>query len=332
MRTLRMKALIATVVIFLLLGGAGAYVYLEFRRSYESSSETLRDIRTTQQDFEHIPQYHTPLWQITSRLLSTAQEFRHEMILFALGETQESDRLARVMKRLKQQKVELLRLWQDDIDKSSVERLKGSIGVVEEIHMELLEIKSPIQRAEMIDDVRTEMDILNKEAGEVFEVVQEAMQLEIDRANRRISGNVKNIARTLLETRTKHEQAMLAFLAVCVLSLAIMILFGRRLRKRFQTLATSMRKIGNAESIQPLPVTDPPDELDALSQDINNMLERLWRATAGMRESEEKFRMMTLHSQDGIIMMDNAGKISYWNKGAERISLCANVTETPTSL
>jgi len=37
------------------------------------------------------------------------------------------------------------------------------------------------------------------------------------------------------------------------------------------------------------------------------------------RESEEKFRAICAAAQDGIIMMDNEGIISYWNKAAQRI-------------
>jgi PAS domain S-box-containing protein len=38
-----------------------------------------------------------------------------------------------------------------------------------------------------------------------------------------------------------------------------------------------------------------------------------------LRESEEKFRGISISANDAIIMMDNEGKIAYWNKAAERI-------------
>lgn len=43
------------------------------------------------------------------------------------------------------------------------------------------------------------------------------------------------------------------------------------------------------------------------------------QAEKDLRESEEKFREMSASAQDGIIMMDNEGTISFWNKAAERI-------------
>ncbi len=38
-----------------------------------------------------------------------------------------------------------------------------------------------------------------------------------------------------------------------------------------------------------------------------------------LKESEERFRKMSASAQDAIIMMDHEGKISYWNKAAEKI-------------
>ena len=43
------------------------------------------------------------------------------------------------------------------------------------------------------------------------------------------------------------------------------------------------------------------------------------KAEATIRENEEKFRSITGSAQDAILMMDNDGKISYWNAAAEKI-------------
>lgn len=42
-------------------------------------------------------------------------------------------------------------------------------------------------------------------------------------------------------------------------------------------------------------------------------------AEQNLRESEERFRSITGSAQDAIIIIDNEGKISYWNKAAENI-------------
>jgi PAS domain S-box-containing protein len=43
------------------------------------------------------------------------------------------------------------------------------------------------------------------------------------------------------------------------------------------------------------------------------------RAEESLRESEERFRMLTSSAQDAIIIMDGEGKISFWNHTAEKI-------------
>jgi len=37
-----------------------------------------------------------------------------------------------------------------------------------------------------------------------------------------------------------------------------------------------------------------------------------------LKESEEKFRMISTSAQDAIVMMDKNGKVTYWNKAAEK--------------
>ncbi len=51
---------------------------------------------------------------------------------------------------------------------------------------------------------------------------------------------------------------------------------------------------------------------------FRDITERKW-AEEALRESEEKFRSISTSAQDGIIMMDNDGNISYWNEAAERM-------------
>ena len=53
---------------------------------------------------------------------------------------------------------------------------------------------------------------------------------------------------------------------------------------------------------------------------INEELEtRVQRRTSELKESEQKFRGMTSAASNAIIMIDNAAKITFWNKAAERI-------------
>lgn len=43
------------------------------------------------------------------------------------------------------------------------------------------------------------------------------------------------------------------------------------------------------------------------------------RVEQALRESEEKFRVITDSAQDAILMLDSGGRITYWNKAAEQI-------------
>ncbi|THB67135.1 MAG: PAS domain-containing sensor histidine kinase [Desulfovibrio sp.] len=42
--------------------------------------------------------------------------------------------------------------------------------------------------------------------------------------------------------------------------------------------------------------------------------------TAKLRQSEETSRKISAHAHDGLIMLDNAGQVSFWNQAAETIS------------
>jgi len=54
------------------------------------------------------------------------------------------------------------------------------------------------------------------------------------------------------------------------------------------------------------------------SEIIGRALDRQWAEDA-LIENEEKFRMISASAEDAILMMDNDGRISFWNKAAERI-------------
>ena len=66
------------------------------------------------------------------------------------------------------------------------------------------------------------------------------------------------------------------------------------------------------------PFRGPKGELVGIVEDFKDITIHK-QAEEAVRESEEKFRSISTSAQDGIIMIDDEGNISYWNEAAERI-------------
>jgi len=69
-----------------------------------------------------------------------------------------------------------------------------------------------------------------------------------------------------------------------------------------------------------------PREIRELAADLTALAEHYFRncearnrAQAALRESEDKFRSLAGSALDGIILMDDQGKITYWNRAASTI-------------
>jgi len=71
-------------------------------------------------------------------------------------------------------------------------------------------------------------------------------------------------------------------------------------------------------------VAERTSELSQAYEKLKVEIEDRKRTEAKLRESEEKFRGITISAQEAIILMDNDGKISYWNPSAEKIFGYAN--------
>ena len=60
-------------------------------------------------------------------------------------------------------------------------------------------------------------------------------------------------------------------------------------------------------------------ELTLVNEQLKEEIAERVQAEKALRESEEKFRTISVSAQDSIIMIDNEGNISFWNEAAERI-------------
>jgi len=61
------------------------------------------------------------------------------------------------------------------------------------------------------------------------------------------------------------------------------------------------------------------EETNTLISYFNKMISQLMTSRHELSESEEKFRKISSSAHDAIIMVDDHGRISYWNRSAEKI-------------
>ena len=68
-----------------------------------------------------------------------------------------------------------------------------------------------------------------------------------------------------------------------------------------------------------LEIEQAMEEIKALSDMQSHLITQLQDKQAKLEESEDKFKKISSAAQDAIICMDSDGKISFWNKAAEKI-------------
>jgi PAS domain S-box-containing protein len=132
-----------------------------------------------------------------------------------------------------------------------------------------------------------------------------------------------------VEKRILYEQGKVTivyifvalFLAGSILC-CVMLLFVRgTILKRLQSLTAKVRQITDMRDIsERLPLSDHQDEFRTLAVSINSMLESLHSAEIGMRESEERYRMLFERAPDAIIIIglegDESGRVVAANQAA----------------
>ncbi|MCR4288756.1 MAG: PAS domain S-box protein [Candidatus Scalindua sp.] len=79
------------------------------------------------------------------------------------------------------------------------------------------------------------------------------------------------------------------------------------------------RKLKELNEILEQRIAERTKELEKVNGELIRENEERRLVEKSLRESEEKFRKISDTANDAIIMLDNDGKISYWNKSADKI-------------
>jgi PAS domain S-box-containing protein len=132
-----------------------------------------------------------------------------------------------------------------------------------------------------------------------------------------------------VENRILYEQGkvtiayiLLALFVAGAVLCSVMLVFVRgTILSRLQSLTTRVHEITEIKDISArMPLSEYQDELNTLTVSINSMLESLENAESGMRESEERYRMLFDRAPDAIIIIglegDEAGCVVAANQAA----------------
>ena len=66
-------------------------------------------------------------------------------------------------------------------------------------------------------------------------------------------------------------------------------------------------------------VTERTARIEKANKELRSEIRKREKIAAKLRDSEETLRKITSSAQDAIIMIDNRGKVSFWNEAAEKI-------------
>ena len=127
--------------------------------------------------------------------------------------------------------------------------------------------------------------------------------------------------------RPVHEQGgitltyLLVFVAAAglILSLAFLGLLERVVLSRLAALRQGVGAIGAKRDVSARVAVTGSDELSDLGKTINDAFSELESAQSSLKESEAKFRGITVSAQDAIVMLDEEARVMYWNPAAQKV-------------
>jgi len=108
--------------------------------------------------------------------------------------------------------------------------------------------------------------------------------------------------------------ALLALIAACTLAFVL----GRRILVPVKGVAATAVRIA-AGDFAARTTPAGPAEIAVVAGQFNHMLDVVLERDAALRDREELLRQLTMAARDGIVMVDDAGKIVFWNEAAAQM-------------
>jgi PAS domain S-box-containing protein len=205
------------------------------------------------------------------------------------------------------------------IDRVEMERIFRATGV----SIAVYDLKG-----ELIPDVKKAAGVMRNGSAGIHAAVVDDSTIAGYLTLRDINGEPSFIVRAV-EKRVLYEQGkvtiayiFIALFAAGTILCGVMLIFIRgAILSRLKSLITRVQRITEIRDISArVPLSEYQDELNTLTISINSMLESLENSEAGMRESEERYRMLFDRAPDAIIIIgmegDEAGCVVAANQAA----------------
>jgi PAS domain S-box-containing protein len=107
-------------------------------------------------------------------------------------------------------------------------------------------------------------------------------------------------------------------IALTVIIAAMLLFIGRSIAIPLTRLHKGTEVIGSGNLVYRVG-TDAKDEIGQLSRAFDSMTEKIIDSYETLKESEEKFRSFLATANDALVLINDEGKIEYWNRAAEKI-------------
>lgn len=204
------------------------------------------------------------------------------------------------------------------IDSVELDRIFRASGASVTVH----DLKSPLAA-----DVKKAAAVINS-GGNMYAAVVDTTSVAGYFTLTDVFGQPSFIVRAVEQRLLyEHGKATIAYIFMALflaggVFCCVMLLFVRgTILTRLQSLTSRVRRITEMRDIsERVPLSGHQDELYTLAVSINSMLDSLEHAEAGMRESEERYRMLFERAPDAIVIIglegDEAGRIVAANQAA----------------